>query len=234
MTLVLIARSELRPLGWTDALIRQLLGDPDEKQPYKRGIYHTERFLYEKGRVEAAMESEAFRLAYSRRKARAMAPAVRKEAFSDRYGTWRAAVADAAHGMHSINRYAKHQTCSAANKLEIYALKNAFVQLLYETGYCSACWEHILVLPPKKCRECGGQETDWCDRCGGTGNYLSEKRLRFFCFRFNVGRGYTWHQPDNLVQFPVVTTAEPASGLELSGTSRSGFPGRNSLRRKIW
>ena len=27
--------------------------------------------------------------------------------------------------------------------------------------------------------------------------------------RFAIGRGYTWHQPDRLVTFPVETTREP-------------------------
>ena len=213
---VLLKSSDLATLGWTPTLIKSLFGEPDEKEPYSRGIYRTTRYWYNQERVQAAMLLPAFQESQERRQRKAEAPALRREAFQRQYGSWRSALADACHGMHSLNRYAKHQTCGEANKSEIYTLKNALVEMLYANGYCSAAWEHILVLPPKKCFECGGVPSDWCDRCAGTGNYLSEKRLKFFCFRFNVGRGYTWHQPDKLVNFPVRTTAPPAewSGVE--------------------
>ena len=121
--------------------------------------------------------------------------------------------------MHNLNRYAKHRTCSRANQTEIYDLKNRFVELLYTRGCCTACWIHVLVLPAKRCNACYGSGDDGeCDRCGGSGIYLSEKRLRFYVFKIQVGgqRLYCWHQPDHLVKFPVTTTREPAewSGVE--------------------
>lgn len=217
----LLRRADLFVLGWTDALIRQLLAEPDEREPYKRGMYSTVRYWYSQERVNAAMESEAFQESQARRKRRAAIPEERMAGYSAHYPSWRAAITDVCHSMHSLNRYCKHGACSAENRTVIYDLKNQLVQLLYEREYCSACWEHILVLPPKKCRACyGSGDSGGCFRCDGTGNYLPEKRLRFYCFRFNVGRGYTWHQPDSLVKFPVQTTAPPAewSGIEREKT----------------
>jgi hypothetical protein len=240
---VMLKRGDLFPLGFTDALIRSLLGEPDEREPYKRGIYNTTRFWFAQERVQKAMESPAFLEAQRRRQSRAAAPLARLAGYSKHYQNWRAAAPDACHALHSANRYAKHGTCSEANKAEIYALKNAFVQLLYESGFCSACWEHVLVLPPKKCRACGGSgnyydERGGCDRCGGSGDYLPEKRLKFYVFKFAVGRGYTWHQPAALVTFPIQPTALPAewSGVERDrplGMPRSQLAAAKDLIRWV-
>ena len=239
---VMLKRSDLLATGWTSALIRKLLGEPDEKESYQRGIYHVDRHWFAEERVQKAQESPEFLECQKRRKSRAAAPVARMQAYSRRYPTWRAALSDACHGLHSANRYTKHQTCSADNRTEIYALKNAFVELLYISGYCTSCHEHILVLPPKKCRDCGGTGDGYdgyCDRCGGTGNYLSEKRLRFYVFAFQVGGlRYCWHQPDRLVTFPVVTTEPPKEfdGVEREkpfGMSRSSLAAAKDLLRWV-
>jgi len=159
------------------------------------------------------MESGEFRECQLRRKKIAAAPEKRKANFARKYQTWRNAVPDACKGMHSLNRYAKHQGISTANKTEIYQLKNELVELLWRAGYCVECWIHVLTLPAKPCWDCGGSgDGGECERCNGTGEYLSAKKLRFYCFRFNVsGRIYTWHQPDKLVKWQVQTTGEPAN-----------------------
>lgn len=236
---VLLSTSDLRKMGWTTTLIRSLLGEPDEKEDISRGMYRCQRHLYLQERVERAQESGAWKVSCEAREARLARPVRRMEAFNRKYATWRAAVPDACHACHSLNRYAKHGTCSESNKNEIYGLKNKFVELIYTQGYCTACWIHTLVLPPKKCRACGGWgDGGACYRCDGTGNYLPEKRLKFYCFKISVGRSYTWHQPDRLVTFPVVTTAEPAewSGVERDkplGMPRSQLAAAKDLVRWV-
>lgn len=229
--------SDLRAMGWTTGLIHSLLGNPDEKEDISRGAYRCQRHFYAKDRVEAAMLLPAWSVATQRRDERMRRPALRMEGFQRKYQTWRAAVPDACNALHSLNRYAKHRTCSPANKVEIYGLKNLFVEVLYRGGFCTACWEHILVLPAKECRACRGTDPD-CDRCDGCGIYLAEKRLKFYCFRIALGRGYTWHQPDNLVKFPVETTREPAdwSGVERDkplGMPRSALGAAKDLVRWV-
>ena len=65
---------------------------------------------------------------------------------------------------------------------------------------------------------------EFCDRCDGTGDYLPEKRLKFYCFKISVGRSYTWHQPSNLVTFPVTTTQEPADWNGVERDKPLGMP----------
>ena len=236
---VLLKRSDLWSLGWTPTLVKALLSEPDEKEEIKKGVYHSWRHWYAQERVSAAMQCPAWVAARAAKERRQARPALRRQAFQRVYPTWRAAVPDACKGLHALNRLAKHRTCTEANKAEIYALKNTFVELLYTQGFCTAAWLHILTLPAKPCYSCGGTgDQGDCDRCGGSGNYLSEKRLRFYCFRFSVGRGYTWHQPDNLVTFPVTTTAAPAnwSGVERDkplGMPRSKLAAAKDLLRWV-
>lgn len=218
--------------GWSAPLIKKLLPKPCAVQNHSRGVYRITRNLYEVERIEALMQSPEFAEAQANQTAhaaiRAAAPERRRNELDRKYSSWRAALPEACVGLHSANRYAKHNTCSAEHRAEIYRLKNAFVELLYKCGYCTACFEHVLVLPAKLCRDCGGQsgtpewrrptrrEDGWgcddgyCERCDNTGIYLSEKRLTFYCFKVAIGRGYLWHQPDSLVNWPVVTTQPPA------------------------
>jgi hypothetical protein len=86
--------------------------------------------------------------------------------FDRGYSGWRAAVPEASAGLFSLNRFCKHDACSWQYREEIYELKNRFVQLLYQAGYCTAAWEHRMVLAAKVCRACGGTGDDGlCDRC---------------------------------------------------------------------
>jgi hypothetical protein len=235
----LLTSSDLRAMGWTPALVKVLLGEPDEKEPIKKGMFNSMRHWYAQSRVQAAMESPAYQKATQARETRQARPELRRKGFNSKYQTWRAAVPDACHAQWSLNRYCKHSTCSQSNKAEIYGLKNNFVELLYTSGFCTAAWLHILVLPPKVCRACSGSGWDGeCDRCDGTGEYLPAKRLKFYVFKISVGRSYCWHQPEILVKFPVVTTQEPAewSGVERDkplGMPRSQLAAAKDLIRWV-
>jgi hypothetical protein len=141
-----------------------------------------------------------------------------------RYPTWRDALLPACESMFNLNRYAKHESCRSRD--EIYDLKNGLVELLYVRGFSTECRVHSTWLPEKICFACDGTgtETDYyglgesdiavgCSRCGGTGVYREAKELRFMAFRFSVdGQFFAWHQPDHLVGFEFVTTADAAVG----------------------
>ena len=238
-----LTRRDMYQMGWTLTLVRKLLPKADAKQEKARGYIRMEIALYRKERVEAAMATEEFESFQEKRRLKLEAPIRRAAMFERVYKNWRAALPDACIGLHSLNRYAKHATCSLDNRTEIYALKNQMVELLYQKGYCTACWIHTQVLPAKVCRECMGTSPrytgdDYCDRCANTGEYLPAKTLRFYVFKFAIGRGYTWHQPDNLVKFPVDVTREPEawSGIEREkplGMARSQLGAAKGLLRWV-
>lgn len=197
----LLKSSDLFHLGWTRPLINRLLVKPDEVEQVKKGSYRIERYLYDPARVEAVMRLPEFVAAVSEREHRKKAPERRRKNFTRTYqSNWHLALPVAAEHLRQLNRFAKWRTCSQANKTAIYDLKNQFIRLLYEAGFCSACWIHRLTLPEKRCRVCYG-EGDFCDRCDGTGVYQTAKVLKFYCFQFEIGaKRYTWHQPV-VVQF---------------------------------
>jgi hypothetical protein len=204
-----LKRTDLPALGFTEALIKKLLPAPDMTQPARFGY----RYWYLRSRVDQAMKEPAFVDALRGRAARAEKPGRRRAEFSHRYMTYRQAIPAACHGLLSLNRYAKHRTCSGRHREEIYRLKNAWIEFLYGEGVCTAAWVHIQTLPAKKCRACGGSGDEGeCDRCDGTGNYLPEKQIRFWVFQFKAGgQTYTWHQPEDLVKWQVTATSESAS-----------------------
>jgi len=83
----------------------------------------------------------------------------------------------------------------------IYELKNRMIRLLYRLGYCTS------VHRQRQVQECWGVwENDYmcdedCPKCGGTGIWREHSLL---LFRFNVhGRHFSWHQPEDLVDWPV-------------------------------
>ena len=105
----------------------------------------------------------------------------------------------------SLTVMLKHATCSAADRVIIYGIKNKMVELLYMNGYCTECYPHVTELPSKECWSCDGtgvwesygQEGDRCLNCNGTGVHLPAKTLTFVCFRFVVEeQTYCWHQPE--------------------------------------
>lgn len=132
--------------------------------------------------------------------------------FKKRYGGQKAALVDAAEGMFNLNRYAKHDSCAAYNRREIYSLKNRFVRALYQGGYCKGAYVHINRLPRQTCRRCNGSGL-WgsvapCRKCRGTGIYKKSKELIYYVFQFVIDdHHFTWHQPEELVDFDVTLTS---------------------------
>ncbi|MCZ7543338.1 MAG: hypothetical protein M5R40_07265 [Anaerolineae bacterium] len=95
-----------------------------------------------------------------------------------------------------------HAMRYSARSEVIYALKNQFIRVLYERGFCTrvAVERQDLV-----CWTCGGsgeyEDYDVCERCGGTGVYRSHV---LYCFAFDVhGQRYRWRQPARLVDWPL-------------------------------
>jgi hypothetical protein len=101
-----------------------------------------------------------------------------------------------------LNRHARH--CDYAHRAAIYTLKTSLIQSFYEQGYCIAARRQAQHL---ECWSCDGTGDYWgsgeldCYKCDGTGIY---RTYYLICFVFNVhGRHYIWHQPEDLVAFPV-------------------------------
>lgn len=93
----------------------------------------------------------------------------------------------------------------------VYALKNQLVEHLYRAGHCTSAAIHHQAL---KCY-CGGDA--WCEKCDGTGIY---RETTLYYFKFDVGdRFYVWHQPAELVTWPVTLTTDTLRELDdrLSG-----------------
>jgi len=116
--------------------------------------------------------------------------------------------------MHSLNRYAKYESCTRRHQDEIYDLKNRLIRLLYAQGFAVEVKLHHADYPAKQCHGCDGTGFRYggeaCHRCGGTGVYQGPVRRNFYAFMFEVDSGtYRWHQPANLVNFDVQVTCEP-------------------------
>jgi hypothetical protein len=120
--------------------------------------------------------------------------------FVKRYTTQRQAYVEACTALFELNRYAKHDSCTQAHREAIYGLKSAWIQRLYEEGFCT---EAIPITTPEKaleCRRCGGSGIDewdlFCTCCDGTGIYCLIESRAYWAFHFQVdGHGFAWHQP---------------------------------------
>jgi hypothetical protein len=134
-----------------------------------------------------------------------------------RYPDWRDALGDAAESMHRLNRLAYGDRERGPT---IYAAKNRLVELLYREGLCERVEIHLQEQAGKRCYACGANgdldgEDDFdivgpCTRCEGTGWYLPPRTVRLYAFYFSIGgRSYAWHQPADLVTWPVEVTTEP-------------------------
>lgn len=115
--------------------------------------------------------------------------------------------------MFRLNRYARQRTCRLQKK-PIYDLKNVFVQMLYEFGYCHAVVQQQQIFYCWTCDGTGEIYDPWSDRaetcwkCGGTGIY---RRHTLYRFHVNVlGTNWIWHQPKDLVTWPAaITNTDP-------------------------
>ena len=198
----LVNKRELLKLGFTPGLITALLGAPDLVKHHKQGSRHWVEHLYARDRVTTAVEDARFVARLAKRKQRAAAA-------MPSYSTWREALLSAVAALYSLNRYAKHVSCSGLTKFEIYRLKNQFLELLYMHGYCTASWVHRIELPAQLCRECSG-DGERCGHCCGSGIWREAKTLEFWCFRFAVeGKSYCWHQPRSTVKFSPTESVPP-------------------------
>lgn len=201
----------LKERGWTATMIDDLLGEPDDyaDNPHYKSAAPCK--LYDLGRVTKAEATAEYatRLAKlrARRRGKDHTPA-----FSRKYGVPSAGLVDAAEGLFSLNRYAKHDTCTAKHRNEIYVLKNGFVEWLVGQGHLIGWGEHQVVKPEKilDCYCVRDYGDDGCRRCDFTGVHrtLPELVLRFVVLRFAIGaKTYTWHQPAESVTFQYATKA---------------------------
>lgn len=195
-------KSALLKLGWTSSLIAVVIGKPDKIDLHKHGLRSWVEHLYARDRVIAAAKDPRFLALQQRRKLKAEGVVQRRAELPKKFSTWRDALPEACAGMFSLNRYAKHRSCSELHKLEIYRLKNELIELLYRSGYCTLSWIHRLRFEIQYCRRCGGAGDYDCIPCGGSGIFREARTVEFWCFRFAVeGRAYCWHQPIELVKF---------------------------------
>lgn len=204
-------KSQLIHAGWTPQLILKVLGSPDEVVEHKRGYQAWSEHRYRSERVADGVGSSEFQLLVARRRRRSEALLRRREQFQETYeADWRKALLPAARGLWSLNRYAKHRSCTIPYRHDIYDLKNKFMELLYRLDYCVGCWTHVQVIPAKPCNQCDGADYDCCC-CGGSGVYQDERRIEHWCFRFDVaGELFAWHRPKSDTSFTPAETGPPA------------------------
>jgi hypothetical protein len=189
--------------GWTRSMVDALLGEPDDwrDNPKYRSAAPMRLYLYKRVvEMEATPDfAERLEKANVRRRGKDYTPALAKK-----YGDPAAGVYDAAEALFTLNRYAKHDSCTRKHQSEIYELKNRFVAWLVEQGHLVGWGTHEIVQPARDLEcfcvsrhgECG------CRRCDYTGVHrrLPERALTFIVLRFSLaGRTYTWHQPDDYV-----------------------------------
>lgn len=100
-----------------------------------------------------------------------------------------------------INRYAARISDRFGRKQFIYALKNAYIQMLYERGCCTRVILETQKLECWHTRAYSEGWDDYCPKCDNTGVYAEHELYRF---TFDVdGCWYSWHQPVRLVNYPV-------------------------------
>jgi hypothetical protein len=203
--------------GWTRTAIDRFLGEPDElaiNPHYRSG---PKMRLYRVERVLSVQRSQDFqdwlRSKHDRKRKAGTAQERRFEQFNRKYVSWRVAVSAGCEYLFNLNRYAKHQSCSAAHRDEIYKLKTKVVALLFSHGYCVECSTHHRDHPAQVCFACDGvgvfdfSDDEPCHRCKGTGLYRRAKTTRTILFCFKVEeKTYCWHQPAKLVRFSYDST----------------------------
>jgi hypothetical protein len=199
--------------------------------------------LWDAARIRALVDSPEVAAVKERarkqQEGRDTAPARREAAMAKRYQDYRQAIPKAAEALFSLNRYAKHRSCTRDHREEIYDLKNDFIRVLCEIGIPYVARQHTIPQEGKKCWGCNGtgkpkpsdrwyehpdndcdlddfldglNDMDACGRCGGSGWYQQPGTRVFIAFRFTIGdQTYSWHQPGELVTWPVIHTGGESS-----------------------
>jgi hypothetical protein len=217
----------------------QCLLKPNRIEEYRANGWDITRHYYSRQRVLAKERTKAFQAAKARsQKARqSRTPEAAERRHAERMARYErkyrsadatlldAAMRDACEAMFNLNRYAKHRSCTADNRDEIYALKHQLVKVLYLLRFGIGCIEHRV--PGKQCYRCDGtgygedgydsnNEDEYddnygggCRRCGGSGWYHRPTVLMLFRFEID-GKKYAWHMPEGKVDFRYETTCEPA------------------------
>ncbi len=98
-----------------------------------------EAVLYNRAKIERMAQTK--RVAALRTKPRM--PYDYSTKFRNHFSVYTNAIPKAAEALFHLNRYAKHTTCSDANRREIMGLKNDFIELLYKQGYCTSAGIHV-------------------------------------------------------------------------------------------
>jgi hypothetical protein len=132
--------------------------------------------------------------------------------FAKKYGSPKAALADACQALFNLNRYTRHDTCSDGNRREIHELKSALISFLYRAERYTDRVERLTrTLPEQQCNACDGLG---CDRCDGTGVWREAREVSSYVFTFTVdGQRFTWMQPDFALTFvPRVEATRPDDG----------------------
>jgi hypothetical protein len=127
--------------------------------------------------------------------------------------------------MYRLNRLAYRDR---ERSVDIYALKNKLVEILFREGRCQRAEMHLQRPRAKECWGCDGTGEGYdgeCHRCDGTGVYEPKYVIRLYCFYFEInGKEYAWHQPATLVTWPVIATGEPRPMPELPSEREHGLP----------
>ena len=201
-------------LGLSPTKFKKLGLEPDREVPNPHYRSGPPSYLFRRERIEKLVDTpQVLALQSKPRKSKDWG-----KVFCKRYETKVDALIEVAEAMFNLNRYAKHDTCAARNRGEIYGLKNRLIKSFYQSGYSSSVAIHTRTLKKQICWTCDGTGTwyDWqsffvetCRKCDGTGVYKPEKELKFCVFRFEIGdKVFVWHQPaENLDFTPEVVDA---------------------------
>ena len=129
--------------------------------------------------------------------------------------------------MYRLNRRAR----GSDDKQAIYRYKGLLIRWLYEHGHCEEVRRQDQILPCWHTWEYNNELEDVCRKCGNSDIY---KRIPMYRFVFRVesrfvlytaSQRFVWHQPADMVDWPVQETGEPLSDWE--GVSRQ-FDGQVS------
>lgn len=129
--------------------------------------------------------------------------------FRNRYPSIVDAIPTATEALWSLNRYAKHETCTKAHRKNIYDLKNRFVEVLAICGHLVSVGEHVQHKPARQL-ECWGCWGMGCERCDFTGVWreLPAIDLVFVVLNYNVsGQDYSFHQPKESLRWEALKMA---------------------------